>query len=91
MDKYTFTPDKESMTDQSKNRKKKVKFDEPISFIGVTNTVSPMWVRGNLQEQKWFKDRCITNTHPSIGKFMKARNLECTEQWIGMLETISFR
>lgn len=63
MDKYTFTPDKESMTDQSKNRKKKVKFDEPISFIGVTNTVSPMWVRGNLQEQKWFKDRCITNTN----------------------------
>lgn len=42
----------------------KVQLGDPMTFSEIIKRV---WVKGNLQKQKWLQDSCITKAHPGMG------------------------
>lgn len=64
---YLLIPDREHTINQITTTK--VQLDEPRVLLGLLKGV---WMRGYLQQQKWFKDGCITKAHPAWATAQKS-------------------
>lgn len=75
MNKCLFTPDRESMTEQTDITK--VQLSKPMHFTGL---LIGLRVSGYLEKQKCFTDNSITKAHPNTGDSSQSRKPEahCT-------------
>lgn len=40
---------------------------QQVNWRVLLGFIIEIWVRSSLQEQKWFKDNCITKAQPNMG------------------------